>query len=156
MNIWLVAKLSLVVCLVLALGACGEGGQVASQVIPESGEQAAGDEVYTAQEKLSQRILLRWKAIAEDDFRLAHGFISPGIRSTIPVSHYVKKMRSAVIDWRDAEISSLTCPAEYSCKASLIVRSLYQGVLPAMRGAESEHKLEERWVLVGQQWYYVP
>ena len=94
---------------------------------------------------VTERAEARWKAIIGKDFAAAYEYLSPTSRSTVTPAGF--KTIASRINYKDAQVKSVTCDAE-TCKVQLQIT--YDTSL--MKDVHTP--LAESWVISqGQAWY---
>lgn len=142
------------------LGACGETDTNTEPPPPAGGEktaQPAPDQRVPASpaEAVSARALARWDALVAGDYKKAHAFISPGMRSLLPLDYYRAYLEASALHWKAAEVESVECAAQ-RCEAAIRRTDVYVGSITALVGQETSSKLQESWIQSEGEWWFVP
>ena len=107
------------------------------------------------EERVAERAAARWDAMIARDAERAYGFISPGMRSTIPLHVFEGQVNSRAIIRKKADVASVSCEAEV-CTVKVDLTYVYMGGMTALVGQETESSLTERWIATEGDWWYVP
>lgn len=99
------------------------------------------------QEVVAKRAQSRWDALVKGDLDAAYEYLSPGIRSTVPLNIYKNKIRPGL--WKKASVESVSCEAD-RCEVMMLVELSYRNV------KSTQSHMKELWLLDGGGWWYTP
>lgn len=122
--------------LVALLSACAASAPTRDEVIPE-------------------RAQARWDALLAGDFGTAYGYLSPGVRSTMSATDFEIAFRLRRIQYLSAEYREHSCGDDV-CTVKMIIGYRVVQPLAGVPEWESESAVEERWILSGGEWWYLP
>ena len=97
----------------------------------------------------------RWDAILSDDLAGAYEFLSPGFRSSVSSAQYQRSVLLKRVKWTAAQYIESQC-TETTCKVKISLNYALYGALPGVKSFEGTETIEESWVLVDGNWYFVP
>ncbi|MCW8925429.1 MAG: hypothetical protein OQJ84_04155, partial [Xanthomonadales bacterium] len=97
----------------------------------------------------------RWDALLSGDLAAAYEYLSPGYRSSVSLLQYQRLILLKKVKWTSAEYIESDCE-ENSCNVKIMLGFTVYGALPGMRTFTDTQDIEESWVRVEGQWYYVP
>lgn len=103
---------------------------------------------------LRERVLERWNYLIENNFHAAYEYLTPGYRATRTAQAYAATAKAAVLDWTGVEWLRQECDTEDSCKVELVLN--YQVRMPSVGKVPAVTSVEERWIRVDGQWYFLP
>jgi hypothetical protein len=146
----------LLAALALASG-CGKSDTEADkhQLSQAERTQLKESEAQAPERAVEERVLARWKALIEGDYRAAHKFISPGMRSLTPFEYYRATLEGGALQWKAVDITSVECE-DGRCTVDLKRTDVYVGMIQAMVGQETVSDLSERWIESDGKWWFVP
>lgn len=126
----------------------------AAPAVPASPVPSATEATQTRQALLEQRVTARWDALIRRDFETAYSFTSPSYRALFPLNAFKSQFGESA-DWRRIEVVKVDFKGE---DAATVGINLYFGYHHS--GAEkSEFEIktyvQEPWVSVDGQWWYV-
>ena len=130
-----IAVLAVAICTLLLLQAC------------------AG--MATTEESIEKRATDRWEALFSDDLEGAYEFLSPGYRSSVSLKQYLRTLLLQKVQWKDARFIESDC-AETSCKVKISLDYTVYGAVPGVSSFDGTQQIEESWVKVNGNWYFVP
>ena len=104
---------------------------------------------------IEKRATSRWDAILSDDLAGAYEFLSPGFRSSVSSVQYQRSVLLKRVKWTAAEYIESQC-TETTCKVKISLNYALYGALPGVKSFEGTETIEESWVLVDGNWYFVP
>lgn len=149
---------SLLVSPVVAYAAPLESGapvvEGAAPAVPVSPVPPASRAIQTQQALLEQRVTARWDALIHRDFETAYSFTSPSYRALFPLNAFKGQFGESA-DWRRIEVVTVDFKGE---DAATVGINLYFGYYHS--GAEKPEieiktYVQEPWVSVDGQWWYV-
>jgi len=120
-------------------------------ILPLAGLKGCGSSP-PPEETVGERALARWQALMQRDMEKAYGYLSPGYRAVTSLDLYRARFGSDV-RWTDATVKEVTC-VDDTCDVTINVR--YQYVGPPVGKYEGEKPIEEKWVQVDKQWWFLP
>ena len=109
----------------------------------------------TPEERVLERAQQRWDLVLAGDIEGAYQFLSPGQRSAFSLENYQFKLAQARVRWLSAEAQGATCGEEV-CTARIEVGIRLVSPAPGVRNFEIDRPVEERWVKVNGEWWFVP
>ena len=104
---------------------------------------------------IEKRATSRWDAILSDDLAGAYEFLSPGFRSSVSSVQYQRSVLLNRVKWTAAQYIESQC-TETTCKVKISLDYALYGALPGVKSFEGKDMIEESWVLVDGNWYFVP
>ena len=104
---------------------------------------------------IEKRAKARWDALLSDDLAGAYEFLSPGFRSSVSSVQYQRSVLLKRVKWTAAEYIESQC-TETICKVKISLDYALYGALPGVKSFEGTETIEESWVLVDGNWYFVP
>lgn len=104
---------------------------------------------------VQERANARWEALLSGDIASAYEFLSPGFRSSVSSVQYQRAILLKRVQWTGVEPEGHEC-TETSCSVKFILSYRVAGALPGVKSYEGKMDIEEPWVMVDKQWYYVP
>jgi hypothetical protein len=119
----------------------------------DSSDSAAS--MPSPEERVSQRAEARWRHLIDDEVEAAYGFLSPGYRSTYPLPVYQRMVSSGAVRWKNVNVDSVACD-EGICDVVVSVSYEYAGTAPEFQGMDLSNPLNERWLELDGEWWYVP
>ncbi len=128
-------KYLLVICGLLLMSACAGTGGTKNNI-----ENRAQD---------------RWDSILSDDLIGSYEYLSPGYRSSVSLNRYQRTLLMQKIRWTGAEFIKSDC-AETSCKVKISLDYTVYGAIPGVKSFDGAQEIEESWVKVDGNWYFVP
>jgi len=104
---------------------------------------------------IQERAQGRWDALLATDYATAYSYLSPGYRSTTPVTDYEIGVRARRVQYTSAEYKSHSCE-EAVCTVRMEVG--YRVVRPVQGLPEwkSTSLVEERWINSDGGWWFLP
>jgi hypothetical protein len=109
------------------------------------------------EEIVSERAEARWGLLVQRDFAAAYDYLSPGARSLQTREAYVAAMSPRPVAWTGASVRSVECPpAESFCKVLMEVAFSVKSPLRGVGRTAGHSVVEERWILSGGEWGFVP
>lgn len=103
----------------------------------------------SSQEIVRARAQERWQAVLSGDAAKAYGFLSPGSRSSITLTNYLKKLERGSAFWRKAEVGSVECQ-ESRCNVTVFLEYDLKDAVKGLR-----RPIGETWLLDEGQWWLV-
>jgi hypothetical protein len=104
---------------------------------------------------IEERVTARWNALLSDDLVAAYGFLSPGYRSSVSSTQYQRSVLMQRVKRRGARYVESDC-TETTCKVKILIDYTVFGALPGVSSFDGTQPVEESWVLVDGDWYFVP
>lgn len=109
------------------------------------------------EEIVGERAAARWALLVQRDFAAAYDYLSPGARSLQTRDAYVAAMSPRPVAWTEASVRSVECPpAESFCKVLMDVAFSVKSPLRGVGKTPGRSVVEERWVVSGGEWGFVP
>ena len=105
--------------------------------------------------QIEKRVTERWDTIFSGDLASTYGFLSPGYRSSVSSTQYQRAILTQKVKWTSAKYVDSACE-ETACVVRVSVGFTVYGALPGVKSFEGTQILDESWVLVDGQWYFVP
>jgi len=128
-------SVSCMVCTLLLLSACATSTHTESSI--------------------EDRANARWAALLSGDLAGAYEFLSPGYRSSVSSLQYQRSILLKKVAWKSADYIESACE-ETTCKVKMNVGFSVYGAVPGVKSYNGTQKVEESWILVDGQWYFVP
>jgi hypothetical protein len=115
-----------------------------------------GSAASSSQEALLQRAQQRWDYLIAHQAEKAWDYLTPGYRATVTQAKYADGMNNRPLHWSTAKVNKADCAQPDSCMVQVVVT--YQVTLPGMAGSSATGfaPLKEQWLLLQNQWYYLP
>lgn len=126
-----------VVCSFMLLSACA----TSTSVNPES--------------LIEERATARWEAFFSGDLAGAYEYLTPAYRTSVSSLQYQRSVLLKRVAWTSAKYKGSVCE-ETSCKVKFDVGFTVSGALPGVKSYKGAQIIEETWVLIDGQWYFVP
>ena len=126
-----------VVCSLLLLSACA----TSTSVSPES--------------LVEERATARWETIFSEDHAGAYTYLTPAYRTSVSSLQYQRSLLLKRVAWTSAKYIGSACE-ETSCKVKFDVGFTVAGAIPGVKSYKGTQIIEESWVLIDGQWYFVP
>ncbi len=104
---------------------------------------------------IEQRATERWDFLFSDNLTAAYDYLSPGYRSSVSLKQYQRTILLQRIKWTSAKYIESEC-AETSCKVKISIDYTVYGALPGVKSFDGTQEIEESWVKVDGNWYFVP
>lgn len=104
---------------------------------------------------VEQRVVARWGALLEGDYIGAYDFLSPGYRSSVSLNQYQRSLLLSKVRWTSAKYIESEC-TDNVCKVKNSLDYALHGALPGVNTFNGTQIVEESWVLVDGDWYFVP
>ena len=130
-------RLMAVACGLMLLSACA----TSTSVSPES--------------QVEERANARWEALFSCDLAGAYEYLTPAYRTSVSSLAYQRSVLLQRVAWTSAKYTDNVCE-ESLCKVKFEVGFTVSGALPGVKSYEGTQKIEESWVLIDGQWYFVP
>jgi hypothetical protein len=125
----------------LLLGACSQ--------------QATRPAADSAEAIVEQRAKERWNLILQKQYMDAYEYLTPGYRATTPIDIYSVSMRRSAVRWQTVEFKTVECQSESVCRATFDVDAKVVGQLRGVDSVPVSKDVQDEWLLVDGQWYYV-
>ena len=109
----------------------------------------------TKEKPIEDRVMARWDVLLKGDLAGAYEFLSPGYRSSVTSLQYQRSILIQKIRWTSAQYASHVCE-ETTCNVRVTMGFSVYGALPGVKSFDGTQEVEETWVQVGGQWYFVP
>ncbi len=104
---------------------------------------------------IEKRAMARWNTVLNGDLAGAYEFLSPGFRSSVPSLQYQRQLLLNKVKWTGAQYIESDC-TETTCKVTISLDYTVYGAIPGVKSFDSTQEIEESWVKVDGNWYYVP
>jgi hypothetical protein len=104
---------------------------------------------------IETRAQARWDAILQDDMATAYEYLSPGFRSSVSLMQYTRLILNKQVSWTGARYVRSECD-EALCEVTIALDYALIGVLPGVKSFDATKDIEEAWLFVDDEWYYVP
>jgi len=101
------------------------------------------------------RATARWEALFGGDLAGAYEYLSPGYRTSVSSLQYQRSILLKQVAWTSAEYVGASCE-ETICKVNFNVGFTVSGALRGVKSYKGTQMVEESWVLIDGQWYFVP
>ncbi|MCB1634998.1 MAG: hypothetical protein KDI37_12515 [Xanthomonadales bacterium] len=108
-----------------------------------------------ASKVVMERAQSRWQALIDHRFADAYGYLTPGYRELVGSDEYQGTMGSRPVKWEHAEVSEAKCEGEI-CDVKVMMRYSLTMPQPGVGRVGSFTIIDERWLVVDGQWYYLP
>ena len=139
----------------VTFGPTGPGTGKAPSAEPE--QARAPERVHgsvEAEEQLKRRVLERWAALIDRDFVAAYEYATPSFRKIYGAGDFALRY-GRDITWLGAEVVKIEPRSPTS--AAVHVRVHYEIVeKPTMRNFKMHSIVEEPWIRVNDDWWFVP
>ena len=130
-------RLMVVACGLMLLSACA----TSTSVSPES--------------QVEERATARWGALFSGDLAGAYEYLTPAYRTSVSSLSYQRSVLLKPVAWTSAKYVESACE-ESLCKVKFNVGFTVSGALPGVKSYKGTQIIEESWVLIDGQWYFVP
>lgn len=108
-------------------------------------------------ETVEDRAQARWNLMAEGDFEQAWEYYTPGFRQRVERAEFARDMQRRPVTWLGAEVLGSSCEEPDRCLVSVEVA--YRAEVPGLRRTSSKvelsRRLEDEWIRLDGQWWYV-
>ena len=104
---------------------------------------------------IEQRATERWDLLFSDELTAAYQYLSPGYRSSVSAKTYQRSLLLQRVKWTGARYIESDC-AETSCKVKISLDFTVHGALPGVKSFDGTQEIDESWVKVDGNWYFVP
>jgi len=104
---------------------------------------------------IEKRVTARWSAVLSDDLASAYEFFSPGYRSSVSLTQYQRSILLMRVKWTGARYLESECE-ETTCKVKVSLDYTLYGAVPGVKSFEGTRDIDESWVLIDDNWYFVP
>ncbi|NBB93005.1 MAG: hypothetical protein GVY32_07555 [Gammaproteobacteria bacterium] len=108
-------------------------------------------------ETVEERAQARWNLLAEGEFEQAWAYYTPGFRERIEQDDFARDMSRRPVTWLGAEVLGSTCEEPDRC--TVTVEVAYRAEVPGLRQTSSQvelsRRLEDEWIRLDGQWWYV-
>jgi hypothetical protein len=129
-------RLMVVACGLLLLSACA----TSTSVSPES--------------QIEERANARWEALFSGDLAGAYEYLTPAYRTSVSSLAYQRSVLLKRVVWTSAKYVESAC-VESICKVKFEVGFTISGAIPGVKSYKGTQKIDESWVLIDGQWYFV-
>ncbi len=130
-------RLMVVACGLMLLSACA----TSTSVSPES--------------LVEERATARWEALFSGDLAGAYEYLTPAYRTSVSSLQYQRSVLLKRVAWTSSKYIDSACE-ESLCKVKFDVSFTVSGAIPGVNSFKSTQIIEESWVLIDGQWYFVP
>jgi uncharacterized protein YchJ len=139
-------KIAIIVATLMAgLSGCGSTGKVKSTY-----------QGSPAEKKIAQRAEQRWNLLSSGQYDKAWEYFTPGHKRFESKESFDLRMRQKRVDWKGAKVLEVNCDeSESSCDVVVKVDYVYHSPKPMMGDVSASTELEEKWIKLKNQWYYV-
>lgn len=146
----LAIRISLLAASIGLLSACGGGA-----TRPDAPGAAAPPS--KAPTGLEARAKARWDLLVAGKFAEAYEYLSPGMRAITARDAYAASLVGRPVKWLGAEVKGKECPeGEGFCDVAVDVSYEVQSTLPGVGALRSVGPVQERWIEIEGNWYFVP
>lgn len=104
---------------------------------------------------IEKRATARWDTLLNGDLAGAYEFLSPGFRSSVPSMQYQRSILLKRVKWTAARYIESDC-TETICKVKISLDYTLYGALPGVKSFNGTETIEESWIRVDGNWYFVP
>lgn len=133
-------RLMVLACGLMLLSACATSTSK-SQESPES--------------LVKERATTRWEAYFDGSLADAYEYLTPAYRTSVSSLQYQRSVLLKQIAFTRADYVGSVCE-EATCKVRFEVDFTMSGGLPGIKSYKGTQIIEETWVLIDGQWYFVP
>lgn len=109
----------------------------------------------TQDEIIAERAQARWDALEAKDFAKAYSYYSPAYRSKSTAVDLEIKVRMQRVKWLGAKYVNHTCSGDV-CTVEVDLRYQVAKPVPGVSSWGSVNRIEEQWIKVDGQWWFVP
>ena len=151
-------RLSLLCVAAVGLSACVTtktvpvGAEPAAAKTPSAVSVAAGSAQSASAPDV--RASARWNALIKRDFAAAYQFLTPGYRATNPEAQYVDTLRNRPVQWEKQSFVDKDCASVDVCSVRMSVGIAFE--VPSVGKQTADSFVEEKWLLIDGQWYFLP
>lgn len=129
----------------LLLGACAGTGTRNSATSAEA-----------SQDVLKQRAEQRWVDLINKHGDKAYEYLTPGYRKTVSQEQYASSMGNRPINWTSAKVNKVKCTQPDNCTVFMIINYTMHMPGAFVGDVEGFAPLQETWLRLRDQWYYLP
>ena len=104
---------------------------------------------------VARRAQARWDMVLERRFDEAYVYYSPGYRSTHPLNDFIVDMSTKRVKWTSATYRDKRCDKS-RCTVSVDLTFVVPRPAPGVDAYDGKSVVEETWVLLAGEWWYVP
>lgn len=133
-------------------GATAVGGPAAPVISAPSGSSSA-PAVEAQQAALKERVMAKWDALIRQDFAAAYSFTSPGYRELFPLNAFKRRFGNKA-SWRRVELIKVDWKGDDAATVGINIHFAHYPP-QAERALDMKTYVEEPWVRVGGQWWYL-
>jgi hypothetical protein len=116
---------------------------------------AACASVVNTESRIEERATARWGNLLSGDLAGAYQYLSPGVRSSVSSLDYQRSILSQQLQWTSAEYIESDCE-DKTCNVKILLGFRVFGALPGVKSFEDTDIVDESWILVDDEWYFVP
>ena len=133
----------------------GEAAQTApaTEAVPVAPAAPATEAVQTQRAVLTQRVAAKWDALIHKDFSTAYSFTSPGYRKLFSLDAFKSGFGNKVT-WRRVEVVDIDFKDNDAAIVGINLHFVYHSP-QVERVFDLQTYVQEPWVLVDGQWWYV-
>lgn len=104
---------------------------------------------------VKQRAAQRWNYLIEKKAEKAYEYLTPGYRKAKSLEQYVGEKTAVALRWQGVSVSKADCKEDV---CDVFVAVDYEVKLPNTGGKpiSTFAPMQEKWVKVGKQWYFLP
>lgn len=108
----------------------------------------------TPEQEVGQRAQSRVDAMVNGDYATAYSYYTPGYRSGVGEADFIVRFKVAQVKWTDGRFVDASCE-DAVCNARIDIDYLIDEPLRGVSEHRSTRRIEEKWINVADQWYYV-
>ena len=116
---------------------------------------AACTAVVSTESRIEERAMARWDTLLSGNLADAYQFLSPGIRSSVSSLDYQRSILSQQVQWTSADYIESDCE-DKTCNVKISLGFRVFSALPGVKSFEDTDIVNESWILVDGEWYFVP
>ena len=104
---------------------------------------------------IEERVMGRWDAYLNGDLSGTYEYLSPAVRSSVSSLQYQRSLLAKKVVWTSADYIESECE-ETVCNVRILLGFTVYGALPGVSSFKDTQEIDESWVLVDGNWYFVP
>lgn len=108
----------------------------------------------TTEELVGQRAQARVDAMIGGDYATAYSYYTPGYRSGTGEADFIVRFKTAQVRWTGGQLVDVNCE-ESVCSVRMDIDYMIDEPLRGVSEHRSTRRIEEDWINVADQWYYV-
>jgi hypothetical protein len=109
----------------------------------------------SAEERVAERAMERWRLMIAEDFAAAYEYLSPAQRTVATAMDYQRRFLVTNVRWTDAQLLDVECEAE-ACAARIRLDITVIKPLPQVPSFDNSQTISEQWISAEGEWWYVP